>query len=169
MKSIQVSDRFPNSDNYNVLPDYDKVQSLDDNFLLPDWFFERILDMHREGVSESDPEALTVLINNGYSNTSINLGVPESDPPDYTPPLFVAVRDSRYILFGMGKQADRHFGWYLDITPNQMFSFDGYPIEGKRGFPLCKKHGKQLEVKEVVIFDREATDASPPDYCWVCE
>ena len=61
------------------------------------------------------------------------------------------------------------FGWYLDLTPNQMFSLDGYPVEGKRGLPLCKVHGDKLEQKEVVLFDGEATEASPPDHCWVCE
>jgi len=61
------------------------------------------------------------------------------------------------------------YGWYLDITPNQMFSLDGYPIDGKRGLPLCGKHGNQLEQKEVVLYDGEATDASPPNRCWVCE
>ena len=59
--------------------------------------------------------------------------------------------------------------WYLDITPNGMFSLGDYPIPGKDGVPLCQKHGKQLEMKEVVLFDKEATEANPPDHCWVCE
>ncbi len=29
-------------------------------------------------------------------------------------------------------------------------------------------HGQQLELKEVVL-DREATEVSRPDHCWVCE
>lgn len=60
------------------------------------------------------------------------------------------------------------FSWYLDITPNEMFSFDGYPIEGKRGLPLCKEHGERLELKEAVVIDREATEKQPPDNCWAC-
>ena len=58
---------------------------------------------------------------------------------------------------------------YLDITHNQMFSLDGYPIEGKRGLQLCREHGNQLEQKEVVLFDGCATEASLPDHCGVCE
>jgi hypothetical protein len=61
------------------------------------------------------------------------------------------------------------FAWYLDITPNQMFSFDDYSITGKRGLPLCQEHGKQLEMKEVVVLDQIATEMAPPDHCWVCE
>ena len=61
------------------------------------------------------------------------------------------------------------FGWYLDLTPNQMFSLYDYPIPGKDGLPLCKQHGAQLEMKEVVLFDKEATAASSPYHCWVCE
>jgi hypothetical protein len=61
------------------------------------------------------------------------------------------------------------FSWYLDITPNRMFSLYKYPITGKDGVPLYELHGHQLELKEVVIFDREATEAFPPDHCWVCE
>jgi hypothetical protein len=55
--------------------------------------------------------------------------------------------------------------WYMDITPNQMFSFSNYPIPGKSGFPLCQKHGKQLDMKEVVVLDRIATELTPPDPC----
>ena len=61
------------------------------------------------------------------------------------------------------------FSWYLDLTPNGMFSLGDYPIPGKHGVPLCQEHGKQLEMKEVVVFDKEATEVSPPDHCWVCE
>ena len=61
------------------------------------------------------------------------------------------------------------FAWYLDLTPNQMFSLYDYPIPGKDGLPLCEEHGRQLELKEVVLFDKEATEASPPDHCWVCK
>ena len=69
----------------------------------------------------------------------------------------------------MSEQSGKQFSWYLDITPNQMFSIDGYPIEGKRGLPLCKEHGNMLEQKEVVLFDGETSNASHPDHCWVCE
>jgi hypothetical protein len=62
------------------------------------------------------------------------------------------------------------FGFlYLDITPNQMFSLYDYPIPGKRGLPLCEKHGKQLEQKELVILGREAKEVLHPEHCWVCE
>jgi hypothetical protein len=57
------------------------------------------------------------------------------------------------------------FCWYLDITPNHMFSSSEYPIQGKAGLPLCELHGGQLEMKEVVVFDREATEINPPDHC----
>ena len=60
------------------------------------------------------------------------------------------------------------YNWYLDITPNEMFSLYDYPVPGKDVLPLCKIHGKKLEMLEVVIFDREATEVSPPDHCWVC-
>jgi len=56
------------------------------------------------------------------------------------------------------------FSWYLDITPNQMFSLYEYPINGKNGLPLCKNHGMQLELKEVVLYDKDATVKSPPDH-----
>jgi hypothetical protein len=46
------------------------------------------------------------------------------------------------------------FAWYLDITLNEMFSFDEYPIAGKRGLPRCQEHGRQLEKKEVVVLDQ---------------
>jgi len=49
-----------------------------------------------------------------------------------------------------------------------MFSLYDYLIPGKDGLPLYKVHGKKLEMLEVVIFDREATELSPPDHCWVC-
>jgi hypothetical protein len=50
-----------------------------------------------------------------------------------------------------------------------MFSFGGYPTPGKDGIPLCQEHGRQLEMKEVVIYDAEASEAYPPDHYWVCE
>ena len=61
------------------------------------------------------------------------------------------------------------FYWYLDLTPKKMFSLDDYPIPGKYGISLFQEHGNQLEMKEVVLFDIEATEVSPPDHCWVCE
>lgn len=68
----------------------------------------------------------------------------------------------------MTEKSVGQFAWYLDITPNQMFSLYEYPIPGKEGLTLCEKHGRQLEQKEVVVFDRDATVISPPDHCWVC-
>jgi hypothetical protein len=61
------------------------------------------------------------------------------------------------------------FFWYLDTTPTQMFSLSKYPIQGKDGLPLCELHGRQLEMKEVVVCDWEATEIDRPDHCWVCE
>jgi hypothetical protein len=61
------------------------------------------------------------------------------------------------------------FAWYLDLTPNLMFSLNEYHILGKHGLPLCEQHGRQLEQKEVVLYDEEASEASPPDHCWVCK
>jgi hypothetical protein len=61
------------------------------------------------------------------------------------------------------------FAWYLDITPNHMFSLYKYPIIGKVGLPLCEQHGDQLELKEVVLYDEESTMLAPPDHCWVCK
>ncbi len=60
------------------------------------------------------------------------------------------------------------YAWYLDITPNKMFALYDYPVHGKGGLPLCQEHGRQLELKEVVLYDEEATAAFPPDHCWVC-
>lgn len=65
----------------------------------------------------------------------------------------------------MSKIIKNIFAWYLDITPNQMFSLYEDPVPGKNGLPLCEEHGKQLELKEVVVFDQEATKASLPDHC----
>ena len=59
----------------------------------------------------------------------------------------------------------KKYNWYLDITPNKMFSLYDYPIPGKDGLPLCIEHGKKLEMLEVVIFNREATELSIPDHC----
>jgi hypothetical protein len=61
-----------------------------------------------------------------------------------------------------------NFSWYIDITPNKMFSLYDYPIPGNNGLPLCEQHGRQLELKEVVLYDDVATEKSPPDHCWVC-
>ena len=62
-----------------------------------------------------------------------------------------------------------NFAWYLDLTPNEMFSVSSYPVPGKRGLPLCQAHGNQLEQKEVVAYDQNATELLPPIYCWICE
>ena len=69
----------------------------------------------------------------------------------------------------MSCTAKNNFAWYLDSTPNQMFSLYDYPIAGKAGLPLCVEHGRQLELKEVVLFDKQATELAPPDHCWVCK
>ncbi len=61
------------------------------------------------------------------------------------------------------------FAWYVDLTPNGMFSIDNYPVAGKRGLPLCRVHGEQLEQKEVVVYDQNATEQYPPNHCWICE
>ena len=57
----------------------------------------------------------------------------------------------------MEYSTEKKYAWYLDITPNQMFSLYDYPIPGKGGLPLCELHGQQLESKEVVLYDKEAT------------
>ena len=69
----------------------------------------------------------------------------------------------------MASDSQSMFALYLDITSNQMFSLYDYPIPGKSGLPLCQEHGKQLEMKEVVVLDQTATELAPPDHCWVCE
>jgi hypothetical protein len=61
-------------------------------------------------------------------------------------------------------QSDITFACYLAITSNEMFSFDDYPITGKRGIPICQEHDKQFELKEVVMLDRVATELAPSDY-----
>ena len=58
---------------------------------------------------------------------------------------------------------------YIDLTLTQMFSLYEYPILEKDGSPLCEGHGKQLELKEVVLYDKESTELAQPDHCWVCE
>ena len=69
----------------------------------------------------------------------------------------------------MSSYTVRTFAWFLGITPNGMFSLYEYPIPGKNGLPLCEEHGQQLELKEVVLYDKEATEIALPDHCWVCE
>ena len=69
----------------------------------------------------------------------------------------------------MNSYTIRTFAWFLDITPNWMFSLYEYPIPGKNSLLLCEEHGQQLELKEVVLYDRETTKMAPPDHCWVCE
>ena len=59
----------------------------------------------------------------------------------------------------------KKFSWYLDITPNEMFSLYDYPVQGKDGLRLWEEHGKKLEMLEVGFFDREATELRPPDPC----
>ncbi len=67
------------------------------------------------------------------------------------------------------EKSEVKFSWYLDLTPNQMFSLYDYPIANKSGLPLCQLHGRQLELKEVVVLDQVATKKAPPDHCWVCK
>jgi hypothetical protein len=50
-----------------------------------------------------------------------------------------------------------------------MFSLYEYPFAGKIGLPLCAEHGRQLEQKEVVLYDRTTTELTTPNHCWVCE
>jgi hypothetical protein len=69
----------------------------------------------------------------------------------------------------MTEQSGGEFSWYLDITLNRMFSLYEYPKPGKDGLPLCEKHGRRLELIEVVASDREATEKAPPDHCRVCD
>jgi len=72
-------------------------------------------------------------------------------------------------ILGSVYNVNVNFAWYLDITPNKMFSLYNYPIPGKDGLPLCELHGKQLEMKEVVVYDEEATSIASPDNCWICK
>jgi len=51
------------------------------------------------------------------------------------------------------RKIDKTYAWYLDITPNQMFSLYDYPVPGKAGFPLCEEGGGSFELKEAVLFD----------------
>jgi hypothetical protein len=44
-----------------------------------------------------------------------------------------------------------------------------YPISGKTELPLCAEHGRQPELKELVLYDKLATELVPPDHCWVCK
>jgi hypothetical protein len=69
----------------------------------------------------------------------------------------------------MGNRTSIEFAWYLDITLNHMFSLYEYPVIGKAGLPLCELHGNQFELKEVILYDEEATLLAPPDHCCVCE
>ena len=67
-------------------------------------------------------------------------------------------------------EPELEIAWYLDVTPNEMFSdLVEYPVAGKGGIPLCREHGAKLENKEAVVYDPDATRQSPPDYCWVCK
>ena len=59
----------------------------------------------------------------------------------------------------MSKITKNNLAWYLDITPNQIFSLYEYPVSGKNGLPLCEEHGKQLELKEVLLYDKERKKA----------
>jgi len=54
------------------------------------------------------------------------------------------------------------FAWYLDITPNEMFSFGDFSIADKRSIHMCQEHGMQLEMKEVVVLDQIATEMISP-------
>ena len=63
----------------------------------------------------------------------------------------------------MIEQSVGQFSWYLDITPNKMFSHNEYPISEKDDLPLCEQHDHHLGMKETVVYAREATEAFPPD------
>jgi len=80
----------------------------------------------------------------------------------------IKVRRDQFILETQ-ENSKMNFAWYLDLTPNQMFSLDDYPIPGKRGLPLCEKYGRQLEMNETAIYDKELTQTNPPDHCWICK
>ena len=69
----------------------------------------------------------------------------------------------------MSKITKNNFAWYLSITPNRVFSLHEYSVPGKNGLPLCEEQGKQLELKEVVLYDKKATETRPPDHCWFCK
>jgi hypothetical protein len=56
------------------------------------------------------------------------------------------------------------YAWYLDLTPNRIFSLYDYPMSGNTGLPLCETHGQYLELKETVVRDNEATEKSLPDH-----
>jgi hypothetical protein len=47
-----------------------------------------------------------------------------------------------------------------------MLSLCEYRIIGKAGLPLCEFHGNQLELKEVVLYHKEATLLTRPDHRW---
>jgi hypothetical protein len=78
--------------------------------------------------------------------------------------------DIAYTIYKAIKHGNQQmeYAWYLDITPNRMFSLGNYPVSGKDGLPLCEPHGRQLELKEIVLYDKIAPEKSPPDHCWVC-
>ena len=63
----------------------------------------------------------------------------------------------------MNDRIKPEFAWYQDITPNQMFSLHKYPVIVKVGLSLCELHGTQLELKEVVLYHKEATLLTRPD------
>jgi hypothetical protein len=44
----------------------------------------------------------------------------------------------------MSKITKNNFAWYLDITPNQMFSLYEYPVSGKNGLPFAKSIASSL-------------------------
>ena len=49
-----------------------------------------------------------------------------------------------------------------------MFLLYNYHILDNNSLPQCEEYGKQLELKEVVLYDRDATEMAPPDHCLVC-
>jgi hypothetical protein len=69
----------------------------------------------------------------------------------------IALKGLFGLFYSVMGEVNIQFAWYIDITPNEMFSLYDYPIPGKNGLPLCQEHGKQLEMKEVVVLDQQIT------------
>jgi len=87
----------------------------------------------------------------------------------YKASSYLVARDCSYLAMTNNRMQIK-YAWYLDLTPNRMFSlYDDYPTLGKSGLPLSELHGLHLEMKEAVARDNEATEKSPPDHCWVCK
>jgi hypothetical protein len=49
----------------------------------------------------------------------------------------VALKGWFGLYYSVMGEVNIQFAWYIDITPNQMFSLYEYLIPGKSGLPLC--------------------------------